>query len=185
MTIFEKEGLENLERVLEIAREAAIKNGIKKIVIPTVTGRSVEKAFEILGDDIKIIAVTHCYGFEEENENEMSEEKREEINRKAAGVVTAAHAMGTIGRAVRKRFGTYQVDEIAAETLRIFGQGVKVAAECSMMACDAGYIRTDELIISCGGSSEGLDTAVIIKPANTHNFFNLRVREILCKPKLV
>jgi hypothetical protein len=115
----------------------------------------------------------------------MSKEKREEIKGKAKSVITAAHSMGGIGRAVRKRFGTYQVDEIAAETLRIFGQGVKVAAECSMMACDAGSVRTDELVISCGGSSDGLDTAVIIQPSNTHNFFNLRVREILCKPKLV
>ncbi len=184
MVNFEKDGLENLDEVLKIVKESMKKHGIKKVVIPSVTGRSADRAFEIL-NGAEIIVITHCFGFSEENKNEMSIEKREELKKRAKDVITSAHAMGTIGRAVRKRFGTYQVDEIVAETLRIFGQGVKVAAECTMMACDAGSVRTDELIISCGGSSEGLDTAVILQPSNTHNFFNLRVREILCKPKLV
>ena len=184
MVTFETAGEINLEEVLKIAAENAEKYGIKKIIIPSVTGKSADRAFEIFKEK-DIIVVTHCFGFSEENSCEMSAEKREEMKGKAKSVITAAHSMGGMGRAVRKRFGTYQDDEIAAETLRIFGQGVKVAVECAMMACDSGDVRTDELVISCGGSAKGLDTAVILQPANTHNFFKIRVREILCKPKLV
>ena len=42
----------------------------------------------------------------------------------------------------------------------------------------------DEDIICIGGTAQGADTAVVLRPANTHNFFDLKVKEILCKPHL-
>jgi len=52
------------------------------------------------------------------------------------------------------------------------------------MAADAGLIRTDEEAIAIGGSGGGADTAVVLKPSNTHTFFDLRIKEIACKPRL-
>jgi hypothetical protein len=52
------------------------------------------------------------------------------------------------------------------------------------MAADSGLIRTDEDIIAVAGSGRGADTAVVMKPAHTHDFFDLRIKEILCKPRL-
>jgi len=52
-----------------------------------------------------------------------------------------------------------------------------------MMAADAGLARTDEEVIAIGGTDHGADTAIVVTPVNTHHFFNLRVREILCKPR--
>ena len=43
-----------------------------------------------------------------------------------------------MGRAVRKKLGTYELEEIIAYTLRVFGQGAKVAVEIALMAADAG-----------------------------------------------
>ena len=48
------------------------------------------------------------------------------------------------------------------------------------MAADSGLIRTDEDVISIGK----YDTAIVVRPANTQDLFNLRVKEILCKPLL-
>jgi hypothetical protein len=76
----------------------------------------------------------------------------------------------------------YVLGEIIADTLRIFGQGMKVVCEISMMAADSGLVRTDEDVIAIAGSSRGADTAVVLNPVNTHNFFDLKIREILCKP---
>jgi hypothetical protein len=28
----------------------------------------------------------------------------------------------------------------------------------------------------------GVDTAIVLKPAHTQNFFDLKVREVICKP---
>ena len=62
------------------------------------------------------------------------------------------------------------------------GPGLKVAVEIALMAADAGLVRTDEDIISIGGTGRGADTAAVIRPANVSRFFDLRVKTILCKP---
>ena len=85
---------------------------------------------------------------------------------------------------MRSRYNTFVLGEIIADTLRIFGQGVKVVCEITAMAADSGLVRTDEDIIAIAGSGRGADTAVVLRPANTHDFFDLKVREILCKPRL-
>ena len=54
----------------------------------------------------------------------------------------------------------------------------------SLMAADAGAVRTDEEVISIGGTGRGADTAVVLNPVNTTDFFNLKVKGILCKPRL-
>lgn len=51
-------------------------------------------------------------------------------------------------------------------------------------AVDAGFIRTDEEAIVIGGSGSGADIAVVLKSSNTHAFFDLRLKEIVCKPRL-
>jgi len=66
--------------------------------------------------------------------------------------------------------------------LRTFGHGTKVAIEMALMAADAGLIRTDEDVISIAGTATGVDTALLLKPAHTHNFFDMKVKEIICKP---
>ena len=48
------------------------------------------------------------------------------IEAAGAKILTCQHAFGGVGRAVRKKWGTYQVDEIVAQTLRVFGEGLKV-----------------------------------------------------------
>jgi hypothetical protein len=85
---------------------------------------------------------------------------------------------------MRKKYNTFVLGEVIADALRIFGQGIKVVCEMAAMAADAGFVRTDEDIIAVAGSGRGADTAVVITPANTHDFFDMRIREILCKPRL-
>ena len=38
-------------------------------------------------------------------------------------------------------------------------------------------------IVSIGGSGSGADAALILKPAHQNNFFDMRIREIVCKPR--
>ena len=56
---------------------------------------------------------------------------------------------------MRKKFKMYLFEEVVANTLRIFGQGMKVACEITLMAADAGLVRTDEDVIAIGGTSHG------------------------------
>ena len=90
-----------------------------------------------------------------------------------------------MGRAVRKKLGTYELEEIMAFTLRIFGEGTKVAVEMALMAADAGLVSTAEPCICIGGTGQGVDTAVLLLPAHAQNFFDLKVAEIIAKPRLI
>jgi len=85
---------------------------------------------------------------------------------------------------MRDKFETAMLGVDMGYTLRILGNGMKVVSEIAMAAADAGLVRTDEEVISIGGTGRGADTAVVLKPVNVHNFFDLRIKEILCKPRL-
>lgn len=97
--------------------------------------------------------------------------------------MTAAHAFAGLSRALNNKYNMPGEGIIIADTLRTFGQGMKVACEIALMAADAGQVRTDEDIITISGSSGGADTALVLTPTNSHTFFNLKVKEILCKPR--
>jgi len=179
---FEKQGPSNTKKVLDAVSKRAEALSIKKVLVASRSGSTAFEALEIIDPGIQIIAVTHVTGFREPNSQSLPEEARKELESKGVQVLTAQHAFGGVGRAVRNKLSTFQVDEIMAYTLRTFGHGTKVAIELTLMAADAGLVRTDEDVISVGGSRKGADTALVIKPANTHNFFDLKVRQVICKP---
>jgi hypothetical protein len=59
---------------------------------------------------------------------------------------------------------------------------MKVVVEITAMAADAGLIPADKDIIVIAGSNKGADTAVIIQPSNSHNIFDMVIKEIIAKP---
>ena len=179
---FVSSGPKNTEATLQSALERAKMLNIKRILVSSCSGKTAFKALDLFGRDFSLIIVTHVTGFREPDHQELPERDRKLILEKGAAVLTAQHAFGGVGRAFRNKTGTYQMDEIIAYTLRTFGQGTKVAIEITLMAADAGLVRTDEDVISIGGTASGVDTALLIKPAHTHNFFDLKVKEVICKP---
>jgi uncharacterized protein len=181
---YRKPGKGNTRDVLEAAGRRAGELGIKMVLVPSVSGETALAANKVLGGAAKIIAVTHVAGFEGPNIQEMSTDNRRRLESAGVRIFTGQHAFGGVGRAVRNRLGTYQVDEIMAFTLRTFGQGTKVAVEIALMAADAGLVRTDEDIVSMGGTGKGVDTALVIRPSNSFRFFELKVREVICKPRM-
>ncbi len=180
---FDKPGRENTDAVFEIARGRARELGIKTFIVASTTGETATKAVEAF-KGFKVVIVSHVYGSREPNVNPMPEETRQALLANGATIVTAAHAFGSIDRAIRKSFNMMGLGETIAHVLRTFGQGMKVVCEIALMAADAGAVRTDEEVISIGGTGRGADTAVVLTPVNTTDYFNLKVKEILCKPRL-
>ena len=180
---FRETGSQNTDRTLGVARKRAAELGIRTVLVATTCGTTAMKAIEVFrGYDV--VVVTHSTGFSVDNVQELTDENRTAIEAGGARVLTAQHAFGGVNRAVRNKLGTYELDEIIAYTLRIFGQGTKVCAEIALMAADAGLVRTGEPCVAIGGTGRGADTAVVLVPANAHNFFDLRVMEVLAKPRL-
>ncbi len=178
---FENPGKENTDEVLRIAKRRARELGIKTIVVATTTGDTGAKAVKVF-KGIKVITVTRRTGSKGPNVQELTDENREKIESEGGTVLTATHVFSSVSESFRKKFNMYSLDSIILNTLRIFGQGMKVVPEIAMMAADAGVLRTDEDIISIAGTGRGADTAIVLKPVNSGEFFDLKIREILCKP---
>jgi hypothetical protein len=181
ITYFDKPGKENTERTLQIARERAEQLGLRQVVVATTGGETGKRATEVF-QGYHLVVVTHSTGVREPNMQELTDDNREAILAGGARLLTCQHAFGGVNRAIRRKLNTYQVDEIIAYTLRIFGEGMKVACEITVMAADAGLIVTGEPVLAITGTGRGADTAVILRGANAQDFFDLRVNEILCKP---
>ena len=178
---FENLGSENTEEVLRIAKQRAEELGIKTILVASTTGSTAVKALEALSR-LRVIVVRESTGIGQPNVQEFTEENRRIVESKGGEILTTTHAFAGISKAIRNKFDTVAIGDIVASTLRIFCEGMKVACEVSMMAADSGLVHTDEDIIAIAGTSQGADTAIILKPVNTHSFFDLKVKEILCKP---
>ncbi len=69
-----------------------------------------------------------------------------------------------------------------SSVLRMFGQGMKVCVEIVAMAADAELIPVED-VISVAGTGRGADTAVVIGAKSTNRFFEIKIKEILAKPK--
>jgi hypothetical protein len=184
---FEKPGgEENTAKTLALAKARADELGIKTVVVASTVGGTAVKAVDVF-KGYKVIVVTHVAGFREPNSQEFTAENRQAVEAKGGIILTTAHALGGIHRALAATMpppASSAIGDVVAMTLRMFGQGMKVACEIATMAADAGLVRTDEEVVSIGGTGRGADTAVVLQPSYVHRFFNLKVKEIICKPRL-
>ena len=178
---FDKPGRDNTEEVLRIAKNRAEELGINTILVASTVGDAGVRAVEVF-EGMRVIVVSHVTGYRDPNVQQLTEENKQKIEGKGGVVLTTAHAFTGIEGAMRKKFNMHLHGDIIASTLRIFGQGIKVVCEISLMAADAGLVRTDEDVISIAGSGRGADAAVVLRPVNTVDFFDVKIKEILCKP---
>jgi uncharacterized protein len=181
ITYFEESGRDNSKRVFELVEQRANELGISTIVVASTTGYSGNLAVKILSG-MKVIVVTHVSGYAGPNTQELEEENRLAIETAGGKILTTQHSFSGVNRAVRKKLEAYQLNEIIADVLRIFGAGMKVMLEICMMAADAGLINTGEPVIAVAGTHRGADSAAVIVPENSDNFFDLKVPEIICIP---
>ncbi len=183
MYVFEKKGKSNTDKTLELSLARANELGIETFLVATTSGETGLKAAEIFHGK-RVVVVTHSTGFSKPGVQEADPLLIEKTRGLGAAMLTTTHAFGGVGRAVRRKFNTYQVDEIIAQTLRIFGQGTKVAVEMGIMAADSGLVSVEEDLIAIGGTGRGADTSVVLRPAHAQDLFDAKIREIICKPYL-
>ena len=178
---FDKPGKDNTDQTLKFAADRGRELGLTEAVVATSTGKTAYKAMEVF-DGFRLTIVTYQCGFKEPFKNRMEDEVRKDIEDKGIRVIASSHALSGVERSVAKKHsGIYPV-LLIADTLRLFGQGTKVAVEVAIMAADAGALSGSD-IVSIGGSGSGADAALILKPAHQNNFFDLRIREVVCKPR--
>jgi len=184
ITYYEKTGIRNTDATLKLASERAVELGIRDIVVASSHGGTALKAAKIIGTEkTNIVAVTICEGYRDEGWT-MTSDERKKLQEKGIKVLTGIHALGDdVGSAFSEKSGGTTVNEAIRETLYRFCQGMKVAVEIVLMAADAGLIPVDKEVIAIAGTSEGADTAIVVQPTYPRKFLDLKIKEIIAKPR--
>ena len=183
---FESSGSENTEETIEICKERARELGIRDVVVATNHGSTGLKVADYLmgkDSDFNVVAVSISEAFMEEGWV-MTEDERQRLIDRGVKVLTGIHGLGDdINSAFTEKHGGRSMGEIVAQTLYRFCQGMKVCVEIVLMAADAGLIPMDKEILAIAGTGKGADTAIIVKPTYAMKFLDLRIREIVAKPR--
>ncbi len=189
MIPFIKPGPENTSDTLDYALRTAAEKNIQSIVVASNSGQTAFMLLDKINDmnpesAIKIIVVTHVCEFKPGTLQELSDADRRKLESEGCSVITAAHALSAGERSFSSAFGGTSRLEVVAHTLRLFGQGTKVALEIGLMARDAGTIKPNAPVVAIGGSGWGADTAVILTPGTSSSLLKSQIHEIICKPGL-
>jgi len=182
--LFDRPGKENTQATLEAARQRAGELGVRNLIVATSTGETALRAARVFaGTEVSIVGVTLHAGLWEKY-TAPDAEKVKQAESEGVRFLTATHAlMGNVGSAVGLKFGGVPPAELIAHTYYTFSQGMKVAVEVAVMAADAGLISDKDDVLAIGGSEVGADTAIVLRPAYSTDFFALKVREVIAMPR--
>jgi hypothetical protein len=167
---------------LKAALERAGELHIRHLVVASTGGRTALELARVLPSHSEAVCVTHHAGFREFGRNELPEAIENKLAEQGIPVLRTTHLFAGVERAIRLKVGGLGPAETIAFTYRTLGEGTKVAVEIAVMALDAGLVPYGQDIIAIAGTGSGADTAVVIRPAHSRQFFETRVKEIICKP---
>ncbi|MFP3871981.1 MAG: pyruvate kinase alpha/beta domain-containing protein [Candidatus Natronoplasma sp.] len=170
------------EEVLKIAKEYAEENAVQNIVLATTRGETGALAADIFEERYNVVAVTHSTGFREEDEQELKEENRKKMEEEGIRIFTGPMPFHSWNDYYRKEKGTVMTTTVIADTLRLFGQGTKVCVEIVSMAVDAGLVPP-EPVVAIAGTGYGADTVLLVEGRNSRRFFDMKVKEVVAKPR--
>ncbi len=179
---FEKRGPANTDETLRAALRRAKELAIPAVLIASTHGGTALRAADLFrGSGIRLVAVSIAATFTGEGWT-MSREERAALEASGVTVLTSLHALADgIPEAF---YGASTPGTIVAETLRWFSQGTKVCVEISLMAVEAGLAEAGKEIIAVAGSNDGADTALVLRPCAARAVKELRICEVLCKPRI-
>jgi len=186
-------GQVNTAKTLELAIQRANELNIKKLVVASETGLSALKAAHKIRDrGINLVVVTSAAGTKIENTiigdlkigipDKKIWSQLEEMD---ARIVRATDPLYNIGAALEYK-GVPTLATLIRLGLRMISSGTAVCVTATLMATDNGILNEGEEVVVVAGSWVGLDTAIVMRAANSVNFFKrgaIQIREIICKPR--
>jgi hypothetical protein len=183
---FEKPGISNTEEVIEIVYERLKEGDVRSVVVASSRGNTGLKFARRMAAETKLVVVSSHVGFTKPGVYNFDLKKLEEIESLGGKVIRQSHVLSGLERSFTNKFSGASHTEILAEALRsLFGVGMKVAIECTIMAADSGAIPIEKTIAVGGTYTDkggGADCAIVVWPSHSNNFFDFRVLEILAKP---
>ena len=180
---FDDTGPQNTADCVRIACDR-VKQGVRHVVVASTTGETGLKFARALeGTKTTLVSVAISTGWRGPNIQALDEAARAKMESMGVKVHVGTIPTDGLEAALAKSYQGVYPSQIVAETLWRFGHGTKVAVEVVMMACDAGLVPEGEDVLGVGGTNRGSDAVLLIKSAATRNFQDLKVLEILAKPR--
>lgn len=180
---FRGAGPQNTPACLDLM-EKAVNEGFRHLVVASTTGDSgVQAARRLQGKDVNLVVVGHSVGFKGPNLDEFQMEHYQEITSLGGKVLKATILTHSLETSLADQFKGSAPTLLIANSLRRFGQGLKVCCEIVMEAVDAGLIPEGEEVVAIGGTARGWDAVALVKSAASKRFLQLSVLEIWGKPR--
>ncbi len=179
---FNESGSENTDDVLEVVYRRIQEGGIRSVVVARSSGETGLRFAKRMAGETNLVIVSSHAGYSSPGVWDFDQEALKEIEARGGKIVRQSHILSGLERTFTNRFSGVSHTEVLAEALRsLFGVGMKVAIECTVMAADGGAIPIEKTI-AVGGTEWGADCARVVWPSHCNNFFDFRVLEILAKP---
>lgn len=177
-TLYYDEHPDSPDETLNAAFRRAEVLGIGHLVTASASGGTALRASELAeaqGLDIKIVCVSNPTGWTAPGLTAMNDSRRRELDQRGISIVQGSRPLNGIDIAFQEKLGGISLGTAILEAYLRFSEGVFHAIQVATMAADAGAVPTDQDIIA-----EALyDTALVLRPANLRNFFDLNVREVI------
>ncbi len=185
LILFKNKGPQNTSVCFEAVADRIEENDINHLVVASTSGETGAKALDFFSDqDLKVVVVTHQFGFREDGISELDDDYRKKIDEDSdACLVVTPDVLTRVPKVVRGRYGGFSSLGLIADTLRIFSEGIKVCVECTVQAADSGEIPVNEEVAVIAGTEGGADTGVILESQHSHHILDIDVREIVCIPR--
>jgi len=186
-------GQVNTRKALELAIQRAHELKIGKLVVASETGISALKAADMLqGSGINLIVATSAAGTKIESTiigdlriGIPSKKIWNQLEKNGAEIVRATDPLFNIGAALEQnRIPTLAT--LIRLCLKMISSGTAVCITATLMATDNGVLSEGEEVVAVAGSWIGLDTALVVRAANSVNLLKagaMQIREIICKPR--
>lgn len=180
---FNKMGKVNTDDTLRLAKERFDELGLRYVIIATSFGDTAVKALDYFKGE-ELVVINSMYGFREPGQQSMKPEHREKLEVAGAKIINTTHLFAGIDRSINRKYGGITLTQFIGQVFKMLGEGFKVCAEMAVMAADCGGVPVDEEVMAIAGTGRGADTAVVLIPAHSNDFFKLQFKEIVCLPRV-
>lgn len=180
---FNSIGKQNTNYTLKYAKNRFNELGLKKLVIASSFGNTGVKALEYFKGE-EIVVVNSMYGYREPGKESLYPVNKKKLQNSGAKLVYNTHIFAGIDCSISSKFGGITSTQLIGQAFKMLGEGFKVCAEIAIMAADCGAVPIDEEVITIGGTGRGCDTAIVLIPAHSNDFFQLQFKEIVCMPRV-
>lgn len=182
----------NTEHLIRVATRRALEVEAPALIVASETGRSALKVANTLKElnaNLKLVVITHPPDETWGPRGKIPIGLKHPHNIKALRCLQSLGAIivqGTRPLAPPSRSVSWEhplPEVIMDKVLSIFGQGIKIAIEASLMATDAGAVDRGDTVVSLGGTFKGLDAAIVAKTTYSYLFLKeYEVLEVIAKP---